>query len=446
VSFQRYHTYTKSDVDWLCEVPAGWKIMPLKCVFTIVGGSTPKSDVAAFWDGGVPWATPADLSKLASMYISETQRTITDAGLKSCGTTLVPAQSILLSTRAPIGSLAIAATPMCTNQGCKSLVPREGVDPKYFAYLLSISSEQLNSRGKGSTFLEISGDELGAFRVPVPSGREQRLISTFLDRETAKINELAAEQQRLIELLKEMQMAVVSEAVTKGLNPTAPTKPSTTEWLGDIPTHWTVTPIRKVAKLESGHTPSRKHPEYWQNCTIPWFTLSDVWQIRENKSEYVYETKEKVSELGLKESSARLVPKGTVMLSRTASVGFSAIMGCDMATTQDFANWICGPTLLPEFLLFSLRSMDQEFRRLMMGSTHNTIYMPDIQSLRIGLPPIAEQVMIVNYVRAKTAEYETLTRASEQAIGLLMERRNSLISAAVTGQIDVRSVVEPVAA
>jgi type I restriction enzyme S subunit len=120
-------------------------------------------------------------------------------------------------------------------------------------------------------------------------------------------------------------------------------KASGVEWLGDVPEHWGVMPIGRAARLESGHTPSRLHPEYWEHCTVPWFTLADIWQIREAGADYIYETKEKVSEVGLANSAARVLPKGTVMLSRTASVGFSAIMGVDMATTQDFANWVCGP-------------------------------------------------------------------------------------------------------
>ncbi|MBM4336325.1 MAG: hypothetical protein FJ108_10495, partial [Deltaproteobacteria bacterium] len=107
-------------------------------------------------------------------------------------------------------------------------------------------------------------------------------------------------------------------------------KNSGVEWLGAIPEHWTVERTKFVARLRSGHTPSRKEQEYWQNCTIPWFGLADVWQIRDGHAEQVTETAEKISELGLANSSARLLPRGTVMLSRTASVGFSAIMGVDM--------------------------------------------------------------------------------------------------------------------
>jgi type I restriction enzyme S subunit len=274
----------------------------------------------------------------------------------------------------------------------------------------------------------------------LPSIAEQRAIAEFLDDETSKIDALIAEQQRLIELLKEKRQAVISHAVTKGLNPDAPMKPSGVEWLGDVPAHWSVVPIRSAARLESGHTPSRQHPEWWVDCTVPWFTLADVWQIRDNGIERVTDTKEMVSELGLANSSARVLPKGTVMLSRTASVGFAAIMGVPMATSQDFANWVCSPALEPEYLLFVLRSMHGELSRLMMGSTHNTIYMPDIRALKTPLPSVQEQREIVSFARQRAAALADMLGAATAAIDLLLERRSALISAAVTGQIDVRGL------
>lgn len=226
-------------------MPGHWEVLALKKCFQIIGGSTPKSDTESFWDGDILWATPSDLSKRDSVYMNDTQRKITAAGLSSCGTTLIPARSIVLSTRAPIGSLAIAETEMCTNQGCKSLVHSDSAITEYFAYLLSISSTELNIRGKGTTFLELSGDELGAFKTPVPPLPEQTQIAAFLDRETAKIDELVAEQRRLMALLKEKRQAVISHAVTRGLNPGAPVKPSGIEWLGDVSEHWEVGPLKR---------------------------------------------------------------------------------------------------------------------------------------------------------------------------------------------------------
>jgi len=115
MSFPRYESYKDSGVEWLGEVPEHWIVAELKRRFQIIGGSTPKSDQESFWGGEIIWVIPADLSKLSSLYISDSQRKISSEGLASCGTTLVPKNSIILSTRAPIGSLAIAETNLCTN-------------------------------------------------------------------------------------------------------------------------------------------------------------------------------------------------------------------------------------------------------------------------------------------------------------------------------------------
>ncbi|MCG7602061.1 restriction endonuclease subunit S [Halomonas sp. McH1-25] len=213
-------------------------------------------------------------------------------------------------------------------------------------------------------------------------------------------------------------------------------KDSGVEWLREVPAHWNHGKVRYFAKLESGHTPSRNKPEYWENCTIPWFTLSDVWQIRSGLTKVVYETKEKVSELGLANSSARLLPAGTVILSRTASVGYSAILGKPMATTQDFANWICGKKVSPEYLLTAFRAMASEFSRMMMGSTHKTIYMPDIAELYCAIPPMHEQSKIVAFLDHETARIDALIAEQQRLIELLKEKRQAVISHAVTKGLD----------
>jgi type I restriction enzyme S subunit len=233
--------------------------------------------------------------------------------------------------------------------------------------------------------------------------------------------------------------AIESDAPVRRFKPYPAYKDSGVQWLGQIPAHWKVTRTKFAARLRSGHTPSRQHPEYWLNCTIPWFGLADVWQIRDGRAEYVSETEEKISELGLANSAARLLPRGTVIVSRTASVGFSAIMAADMATTQDFVNWVCGPSLLAEYLLYVFRSMGHEFNRLTMGSTHQTIYMPDVGRFTTPIPPLHEQDQIVARIRQEAGRIDALVAKKEKLIDLLQEQRTALITRAVTKGLDLRA-------
>lgn len=209
-------------------------------------------------------------------------------------------------------------------------------------------------------------------------------------------------------------------------------------WLSGLPAEWSEAKLSLVARLGSGHTPSRSRPELWTDCTIPWITTGEVGQIRDDHVEILTETREKVSVRGVENSAAVVHPEGTVVLSRTASAGFSAIMGTDMATSQDFVTWTCGPRLLPRFLLFCLRAMRSDLLgRLAMGSTHKTIYFPDIESIRIPLPAVDEQRRMLELADQELRALGPLESAIHHQIHLLRERRQALITAAVTGKLDI---------
>lgn len=190
--------------------------------------------------------------------------------------------------------------------------------------------------------------------------------------------------------------------------------------------------IRYVAKTGTGHTPARTRPELWrrEECLIPWFTLGDVWQLRDGGRTVVEETAERISSAGLASSAAVLHPAGTVLLSRTASVGFSAVMGVDMAVSQDFMTWTPGRRLRSRFLLWALRGMAPELRRLMYGSTHKTIYMPDLLALRIPLPPVTQQERIVAFLDQEgeriAALRHTATELAERLHAALEHERRRL--------------------
>lgn len=431
--------YADSGVDWLGALPAHWTVKPIKAVATlndeVLSEATPPdseieyveiSDVAA--GRGILGSTALSFEAAPS----RARRRVTDGDI------------IVSTVRTYLRAIASVESPpdnMVVSTGFAVIRPRR-IDPTFLAYALEMDGfiNQVIARSVGVSYPAINASELVRLPVPVPPTHEQAAISAFLDRETGKIDALVETQRRLIDLLKEKRQAAIAHAVTKGLDPVTRMKGSGVEWLGEVPAHWAVMPIRKVARLESGHTPSRQKAEYWvqEECVIPWFTLADVGVLRNGKVTHVSDTTHRISELGMANSAARLLPPDTVFLSRTASVGFSGIMTQPMAVSQDFAAWVCGPELSSEYLLLCLRAMRPEFRRLMMGSTHQTIYMPDIEKLSIPLPPRAEQEAIVHFAFSQKTLLDNLEDEAEKAIRLLRERRAGLISAAVVGKIDVR--------
>jgi type I restriction enzyme S subunit len=446
--FKPYPTYKDSGVEWLWEIPAHWEVYALRRrLFREAGsikigpfGSALKLEFMTqegFKVYGQEHVITRDFSR-GNKYVDQAKF----AELAACE---IRPRDIVVTMMGSSGRCAVV--PEDIERGImdshllRIRLPDTELDPRFLALLIDEADyvrDQIGAAGKGAIMHGLNSSIIKSVLLAAPPTTEQVEILAFLDREMTRIDALVAKKEQLIELLQEQRAALITRAVTKGLDPDVPMKDSGVEWLGEIPAHWNVNRTKFAARLRSGHTPSRQHPEYWQDCTIPWFGLADVWQIRDGQVEYVYETTEKISQLGLANSAARLLPKGTVILSRTASVGFSAILGVDMATTQDFVNWVCGPTLRPEYLLYVFRSMAHEFRRLTMGSTHQTIYMPDVGAFSTPIPPVLEQDQIVAFVQEERAKIDTLVAKVRGAIERLKELRTALISAAVTGKIDVR--------
>lgn len=319
--------------------------------------------------------------------------------------------------------------------------PKAAVEPRFLHYwtrsAVAIAQYQLLTRGITTFDRSITREDFEGLPVPVPPRATQRAIARFLDAETARIDEVVDKKRQMIHLLGERRMAVMAEGI-QGRLTGGTFVDSSLPWLDMRPEHWTDALLKLVARLGSGHTPSRNHPEWWENGTVPWITTGEVAQIRSDRVEFITETREMISELGLANSSAEVHPAGTVVLCRTASAGYSAIMGRDMATSQDFATWTCGPLLRPRYLLLCLRVMRQDLLgRLATGSTHKTIYMPDIEAIQVPLPPVSEQDEIVEAVWERLTKFDSASDLLSRQIELLVEHRQTLITAAVTGQLDL---------
>ena len=441
--YEDYPEYKDSGVDWLGKVPANWRVLPVKRIADIHNGATPKSGVKSYWDGDVSWITPADLGKTRSPYIADGARSISVSGYNSCGTTLVPENSILLSCRAPIGTLGIAEKELCTNQGCKSLVLQSGFNTKFLYYALLSNTEQLNLFGRGTTFLELSSDELGFFKIASPPHTEREHIANFLDHETAKIDTLIEEQQSLIRLLQEKRQAVISHAVTKGLNPQAPMKDSGVEWLGEVPEHWEVKQLMYLVEESRRIMYGIVLPGPNVDIGVPIVKGGDVKPGRLTETSLCKTTFE--IEANYERSRLR---EGDLVYSIRGTIGDVEIVPKEIDganLTQDAARIAPREHVNNIWLKFVMEST-QVFSQLEVGSLGAAvrgINICDLKKVYLPVPPQKEMDEIALYIDALLSKMDELSFDCDKQIKLLQERRTALISAAVTGKIDVRNWVAP---
>lgn len=433
-----YAEVRNPQVGWLGRIPSHWEVKRLKRLFFVISGSTPLSGISEYWDGDIPWVTPEDLGALDSNEIVATRRLITAEGYESCGTSLVADGSLVLSTRAPIGHLAIAGVPLCTNQGCRSLVFRSPSDRKFFFYQLQALQSELGSLGQGSTFMELGKGKLESVFLVAPPLAEQTIIADFLDRKTTHIDNLIARKMRLIGLLQEKRTALIKRAVLRGLDPTAPTKPSGVDWLGNIPSHWNHKQLKRVSRVFGGGTPAKEIRSFWQG-DIPWASPKDM------KVSVITETEDKITAQAVESSATKIVPEGSVLivvrsgiLRHTIPV---AITGRPMALNQDIKAFVPTSELNPQYLRYMIAGLQKEllFAWKKEGATVESLEMELVSNSPTLLPPISEQLEIVNFLDHEVLELERLMSKVSEAIERLQELREALISAAVTGQIDVRA-------
>lgn len=430
--WRSYPKYKSSNTEWLGDIPSHWDKHRLKFATRLINYKLQASE------SSLPYLGLEHIESWTGKKIPSTSETSCEGQANT-----YEKGDVLFGKLRPYLAKVLAADEdgICSGE-LLALRPSDVNQRFLFYYLLNPQLiGVVDSSTYGAKMPRANWEFIGSLSTLIPPLDEQHAIAAFLDRETARIDALIEKKQRQIELLQEKRAALISHAVTKGLDRDAKMKDSGIEWLGQIPEHWIVGNIRRFATMKTGHTPSRNQAEYWQHCTIPWFTLADVWQLRDGRRKFLQETKEKISDVGLANSAAELLPAGTVVFSRTASIGFSGIMPVPMATTQDFWNWICGPDVMPEYLLYLFRSMDQEFQALTMGSTHRTIYQPVAASICICVPPASEQAAIVDFIDRDVERIFVMIDRIQHSIDLLREYRTALISAAVTGKIDVRNEV-----
>ncbi|EKD08983.1 restriction endonuclease subunit S [Limnospira platensis] len=411
-------------------LPLGWIIKPTKSIFSVFNGSTPSSSEPSYWNGNIYWVTPEDIGSLKSKLLQDTKRKITQEGYKSCGTQLVPINSIILTTRAPVGNIALADVPLCTNQGCKTLVPKlSHTYSDYFYYQLIARKEELASLAKGTTFQELGTTELLSFNLLYPSHSEQKAIANYLDKETAKIDQLIKTKKRLLELLDEKRRALITHAVTRGLNPDVTLQKVNIPWLDVIPRHWH---IERAKYLFTQSSLSVRDEDEIVTC----FRDGQV-TLRRNRREEGFTNA--ILELGYQG-----IRSGQLVLhSMDAFAGAIGISDSDGKCSPEYI--ICDPInknlvfnpyygyLLQEmalrgFIQASCPAVRERAPRIRFSS---------FSEMLLPIPPLIEQELIVNHIKDKARIINTLMQTTKKTIHLLQERRTSLITAAVTGEIKI---------
>ena len=454
MSFPRYPKYKDSGVEWLGKVPEHWSVSRLKCAaIGFYSGGTPESDNSNYWsdDEGdaVAWVAIGDMTR--SSIVESTDRRLTLAGLASKDLQVLPAGTLLYSMYASLGKVAVLGIPAAINQAILGIVPDTGVAVQSFLrYWLNQVEQHLELFASSNTQANLNAAKVRGLPLLIPPLIEQSAIASFLDRETAKIDALVAQQQRLMELLKEKRQAVISHAVTKGLNPDAPMKPSGVEWLGEVPAHWEAGPLKRwIESVESGtsvNAVDEPAPEDTPGVLKTSCVYTGQFTPEENKR-VVPEEIDRVT-CTLKELTLIVSRMNTPELIGAAGYVERAPANLflpDRLWQIAFSNDCC-PRFAHYWTQTSVYRSQVKIACSGTSSSMKSLAQEEFGQFGIAVPPRSEQEAIVRYLGTATSQLDRLLDQARHAISLLLERRSALISAAVTGQIDVRHLAMEAAA
>jgi type I restriction enzyme S subunit len=442
MSLPRYPDYKPSGIEWLGKVPAAWNVKRLRFAAQLNPSKNevadePRDSEVSFLpmetigdDGSLNLERTRPIGEVETGYTYFREGDVTVAKITPC---FENGKGAVM--RGLVGGIGFGTTELTVVR------PRLGqTSAEYLHYLFSSLPFRLLGEatmyGAGGQ-KRVPDDFFRNFSIAFPPLIEQVAITAFLGRETSKIDALVAEQERLIALLKEKRQAAISHAVTKGLNSGAPMKNSGIEWLGEVPAQWSAVPLKYLVSFQSGGTPSKENDEYWDG-DVPWASAKDM------KREVLGDTADHLTQYAIDEGAASLVQASSVVvvvrgmiLARTFPV---TLLSVPMAINQDLKALLPTESLDPGFLAWYLRGTESESLNRLDEAGHGTkaLRMDAWSSLVIALPPRAEQKGITEFLNSSTERLDALVAEAQAAIGLLAERRSALISAAVTGQIDVR--------
>jgi type I restriction enzyme S subunit len=448
--YKAYPSYKDSGVEWANVLPSHWRRVSLRWVSKMYAGGTPSKNIEEYWENGtVPWLNSGAVNQ---GLVAEASTYITQNAYKNSSAKWIPKNALVMAlagqgkTKGMVAQLGFDTT---CNQSMAAIVPNALSDSRYLFWWLTFNYQNIRNMSGGDNRDGLNLELLGNIECPIPTDEEKDKIANFLDHETAKIDLLIEKQQQLIQLLKEKRQAVISHAVTKGLNPNVPMKESGVEWLGEVPVDWSTTPLKLVVRTRKGV--AFKSVDFCE-VGIRVVKASDI------KKKTIRATDVFLPERFEYEYPKALLNSSDIILSTVGSnpeVKNSAVGQIGMVPKELTGSLLNQNTvvfdpdetkLLREYLFYILQM--EGYRDHLDLHAHGTanqssLSISDMLNFSICFPPIEEQTEVCTYLRKQEQKLSDLELRSRDSETLLRERRTALISAAVTGKIDVRDWQAP---
>lgn len=413
--------------------PPDWPRRELSDLGEIRGGTTPNRTVPSYWDGNIPWVTPGELTGLASKYVFETRDKITQAGLNSASLSLLPRDSLLVTTRATLGSVALAGVSMTTNQGFRSVIFNRDADPHFFYHLFPKLQRELVRRASGTTFLEISGREFGKIQVPLPPVPEQRRIAAILD----TIDDAIRKTEQVIAKLKRMKRGLLHDLLTRGIDengelrdPERNPEQFKDSSLGRVPKSWIVAAVGRCCITYAGATPPRNMNGMFGG-TIPWVKSSEV------NAPSITQTEEHLTSLGLQTASIKLVPPQTPLIAMYgATAGVVSWLAIEAATNQAVLAVVPrSKETDSRWLFWALRFYAHKLIASVQGSGQPNLSKRLIDSFALAMPASKQEQVVIRGILDQHAERIGIEAEYLQKLRTL---KQGLMDDLLTGRVRVR--------
>ena len=392
-----------------------WIKVKISDLGQVVGGATPSTKKDEYYNGDIAWITPKDLSDFKCRYISRGERNITKAGMDSCSTQLLPKNTVLFSSRAPIGYVAIAENEMCTNQGFKSVIPNENIDCLFLYYLLKFNKDKIEAMGSGTTFKEVSGSTMRNIEVTIPESKKVQVrIAAILDAIDSKI-----ENNIKINNDLEQQAMALFKSWFIDYEP----------FDGQVPTTWKYGVLGDFVEIKRGGSP-RPIQNFLSDSGLHWLKISDATGI---SSPFINEIKEYIIEEGLKKTV--FLKAGSLVLSNSATPGLPKILDIDTCIHD---GWLYFPSskFSNEYLYLYFKHIRDNLVALGNGSVFTNLKTDILKNYPTSLP--TDEVLnefdeiikpIFSMILSKTRESKRLT-----------EIRDTLLPRLMSGKLDVSDI------